>query len=224
MPRLINTIKSRVARNLVWTMTGMAKNLNVSKKTVQMIVKNNLKAKSLAQKQKILLTDCIKVARFDHCQKILSKIKKNMPIIQFTDEKYFTVNPITHSCTSRYIAKGRAKDIPDHIKCVQNSKYLAKIMMLGLDASKGLKMDPVYLPIGLRMGAKDYLELVLNAHVLPWIQDNFNDDKTMVLMQDGAPCHNANLIQNWLWTHIKFWPKDVWPSSSPDLNPLDFSL
>ena len=41
------------------------------------------------------------------------------------------------------------------------------IMMFGLVASNGLKMDPVYLPIGLRMGAKDYLELVLKPHVLP---------------------------------------------------------
>ena len=91
-------------------------------------------------------------------------------------------------------------------KSVQNSKHPAMIMMFGLVASNGLKMDPVYLPIGLRMGAKDYLEWVLKPHVLPWIQDNFDDDDNMVLMQGRAPCHTANLVQNWLRTHIEFWP------------------
>ena len=46
----------------------------------------------------------------------MNKLKKKMPIILFTDEKYFTVDPITNSRTSRYIAKGRAKDIPDHVQ------------------------------------------------------------------------------------------------------------
>jgi hypothetical protein len=31
-------------------------------------------------------------------------------------------------------------------------------------------------------------------------------------------------VQNWPEENINFWPKDVVPSSSPDLNPLDFSL
>jgi transposase len=223
-PRLINAIKSRVARNPVRTMRGMARDLNVSEKTVRRIVKKNLKAKSFARNQKFLLTDRIKISRLERCKKIMNQLKKKTPIILFTDEKYFTVDPITNSRTSRYIAKGRAKDVPDHVKSVQNTKHPAQIMMFGLVASNGLKMDPVYLPIGLRMGAKDYLELVLKPHVLPWIQENFDDDDNVVLMQDGAPCHTANLVQNWLRTRINFWPKDVWPPSSPDLNPLDFSI
>ena len=102
--------------------------------------------------------------------------------------------------------RGGPRTSPITSKSVQNSKHPAMIMMFGLVASNGLKMDPVYLPIGLRMGAKDYLEWVLKPHVLPWIQDNFDDDDNMVLMQGRAPCHTANLVQNWLRTHIEFWP------------------
>ena len=96
-----------------------------------------------------------------------------MPIILFTGKKYLTVDPISSSHTNRYIAKGRAKDAPDHIRLVQNTNHPAQIMMFGLASSNGMKMDPVYLPIGLRMGGKEYLELVLKAHMLPWIQTNF---------------------------------------------------
>ncbi len=74
------------------------------------------------------------------------------------------------------------------------------------------------------MGAKDYLEQILKSHVLPWIQINFSNNEDVVLMQDGASCHPAKSVQNWLKENINFWPKDVWPPSSPDLNPLDFSL
>ena len=96
-----------------------------------------------------------------------------MRIILFMGEKYLTVDPFSSSHTNRYIAKGRAKDAPDHIRLVQNTYHPAQIMMFGLASSNGMKMDPVYLPIGLRMGGKEYLELVLKAHMLPWIQTNF---------------------------------------------------
>ena len=46
-------------------------------------------------------------------------------------------------------------------------------MMFGLASSNGMKKDPVYLPIRLRIGVKEYLELVLKAHMLPWIQTHF---------------------------------------------------
>ena len=223
-PRLINVVRSRVARNPIRSMRGMARELGVSDFTIRKIVKCNLKSKSFARNQKFLLTDRLKTSRLERCRKILAQFKKKTPIVLFTDEKYFTVDPIVNSRTARYIAKGRAKDAPDHIRSVQNSKHPAQIMMFGLVSSNGLKMDPVFLPIGLRMGGKDYLEIVLKANVLPWIRANFDNTDNVVLMQDGAPCHTSNLVQNWLRANVNFWPKDVWPPSSPDLNPLDFSI
>jgi len=86
------------------------------------------------------------------------------------------------------------------------------------------KLPPVFLEKGMRMGSKEYLEEVLKAHVKPWIDANFPDATNVVLMQDGAPCHTSKVVQKWLSENINFWPKDVWPPSSPDLNPLDFSI
>jgi hypothetical protein len=97
-------------------------------------------------------------------------------------------------------------------------------MMFGMVASNGLKMPPVFLKQGLRMGAKEYLEEILQPHVLPWIQKNFPDLSEVVFMQDGAPCHTAKSVQKWLSDNLNFWSKDMWPPSSPDLNPLDFSI
>ena len=64
-------------------------------------------------------------------------------------------------------------------------------------------MDPVYLPIGLRMGSKENLELILEAHVFPWILSNFNNTRNFVLMPDRAPCYTLNVVR----VHLNFWPK-----------------
>ncbi|QQP58172.1 Uncharacterized protein FKW44_003403, partial [Caligus rogercresseyi] len=46
-----------------------------------------------------------------------------------------------------------------------------------------------------------------------------------VWTQDGAPSHTSDLCQKFCTTNMAhFWPKDMWPSSSPDLNPLDFAV
>ena len=47
----------------------------------------------------------------------------------------------------------------------------------------------------------------------------------MVLVQDSAQAHTAQLVQNLLRRKIpKFVPKEKWPSSSPDLNPSGYWL
>jgi len=222
--KVINVVRSRINRNSVRSMRAMAKDLKVSEWTVRNIVKNKLGARSLARTSRFLLTERLKSLRLERCKKLLWILKKNTPVILFTDEKYFTVNQVLNSRNNRYITKKRVKDVPDHVKSVKKSKHPAQIMVFGLVASNGLKMPPVFLKSGFRMGAKDYLDQILMPHVLPWIQTNFSNDDNVILMQDGAPCHTAKSVQKWLADNINFWPKDMWPPSSPDLNPLDFSI
>ena len=43
-----------------------------------------------------------------------------------------------------------------------------------------------------------------------------------IFMQDGAPAHTAIRTQKWLSEYLPgFWEKGVWPSNSPDLNPIE---
>ena len=50
-----------------------------------------------------------------------------------------------------------------------------------------------------------------------------SNGKSFVFQQDLATAQTAKknvyLLQS---SKIKLWPKDVWPSNSPDLNPLDY--
>ncbi|QQP35479.1 Uncharacterized protein FKW44_023715 [Caligus rogercresseyi] len=46
-----------------------------------------------------------------------------------------------------------------------------------------------------------------------------------VWTQDGAASNTSDLYQKFCTAIMAhFWPKDMWPSSSPDLNPLDFAV
>ena len=65
---------------------------------------------------------------------------------------------------------------------------------------------------------------ILKNQVLPWIKANFNEHEEVVFQQDGAPSHTSKKTQTWLKESMKFWPKHLWPPSSPDLNPFDYSI
>ena len=49
--------------------------------------------------------------------------------------------------------------------------------------------------------------------------------KGITLQQDGTTSHTARLVQDWCKDNFKsFWPKELWPPSSPDLNSMDFGI
>ena len=46
------------------------------------------------------------------------------------------------------------------------------------------------------------------------------ETKATWYMQDGAPCHTAKSVQQWLIDcDVKYF--DDWPANSPDLNPIE---
>lgn len=60
------------------------------------------------------------------------------------------------------------------------------------------------------------------AFVLPTCQGQFGEDY-YCYQQDEAPSHAAIIVQNWCAENLAdFLKKKEWPSSSSDLNPLDF--
>ena len=93
-----------------------------------------------------------------------------------------------------------------------------------LTSSNGKKMPPAFPHPGLKIDAQDYIESVLKPHVLSWIQVNYPEPAKCVFMQDGALCDKSKVTQQWVAYYLKFWPKNISPPNSPDLNPLDFSI
>ena len=198
-------VKGRIKTNPLKTRRAMAREMNVLKKTTRRVVHDHLGTKSRTKERRFLLTQRLKALKL-----------QKMPIILFSDERYFIVIQIHNSMTNRFISTLKNRIVSDDIKSISQTKHPSQVMLFGLLAFNGLKMTPVFLLSGFRMGAREYLDEVLCPHVLPWVQANFGDDQNYVLMKHEAPCHTANLVQNWLRENINFWNKD--------LNPLDISI
>ena len=105
---------------------------------------------------------------------------------------------------------------------VSTTKDTASIMMLGVVASNGRKILPVWFELGCRLTSAVYKE-VLETQALP-LSKKFSKKLDYVFQQDGAPIHTAKTVHNWLDANMSFYPKNFWLLQSPALNPLDFRL
>jgi inhibitor of nuclear factor kappa-B kinase subunit alpha len=82
-------------------------------------------------------------------------------------------------------------------------------------------MPPYFFDQGLKVTADVYLK-VLQDVVVPWMK-KVAAGRHFIFQQDGAPAHNAKKTQKWLAENVpEFWEKEIWPPSSPDINPLDY--
>lgn len=78
----------------------------------------------------------------------------------------------------------------------------------------------IFVPEGEKVNAV-ICQRILATELIPWIERNYAKG-TCVFQQDGTPAHTANSTQKFLGDNISFWPKEIRPLSSPDLNVLDY--
>ena len=86
-----------------------------------------------------------------------------------------------------------------------------------------VKTPLIFIEEGVKVNQNVYKDM-LEAKVLPWVNSEVWP-RSYAFQQDGAPAHTANSVQDWCQDNFeRFWPKCFWPPSSPDLNPMDFSV
>ena len=66
---------------------------------------------------------------------------------------------------------------------------------------------------------KEWYQHILREQLLPTMEEQLGDEQCL-FQHDGAPCHKANVIPNWLREqNINI--LGPWPGNSPDLNPIE---
>ena len=119
---------------------------------------------------------------------------------------------------SQVIAASPAEVLP-----VLESKHPASVMIFGVVPCNGHIMPTHFVPAGERIGTTEYLT-ILEEVLIPWLEQHYNLDD-VVLVQDSAPAHTAQQVQNLLRRKIpKFVPKKKWSPSSLILNPSGYWL
>ena len=84
-------------------------------------------------------------------------------------------------------------------------------------------MPPHFIEAGLKINTAEYLKILKDV-LMSWIRRKYDPFKVM-LVQDSAPAHRAKKVQDFLKENLPLMvPKDIWPSSSPDLNVCDYWL
>ena len=198
-------------------MGKLARARHVSRSTISRAVREDLGMKSFTRRRQNLLTEAARAIRRERAPKVLNLLKHGGSEVRvFVDEKKFVVEEVANRRNSRVIAFS-----PDEVAPVMKGKNPASVMVFGAVASDGRVMPPHFIPAGVRIGAEEYL-VILKEALIPWMAKYYALDKVM-LVQDSAPAHAAQRVQDFLSRRIPlFVTKEVWPSNSPDLNPCDF--
>ena len=220
---MINAVKARIRRNPKRSMRAMARDMNVSEKTIRNIVKIDLKMSSFKMQTRQYLTDLQKEKRLARAKILLNKLKAGTDTdeIIFSDEKLFTVESSFNRQNDRVLAKSSA-DIPDLTRSVFRRQKPSSVMVWAV-ISKTWKSPIIFVPQGVKVNTNVYIDTILTP-ALQAAKKHFKD-KPFIFQQDGAPSHTSKKTQKWCQDHFPgFWSKEVWPPSSPDLNPMDFCV
>lgn len=197
----------------------LSKKLNVSRTTIQRIIKKDLGLKSYKKRVIPKVTTVQQAKRRSFAIWARKNVRKDdTKKILFSDEKCFDINGCYNRQNDRIWAVDRGT--ADFVGGThQKTKFPTKVMVW-LGASFNGLTRPVIINGGLNKEAyiRDILPIALE------------DGKKLLgeqftFQQDNASCHTSNDAQKWCNDNFwNFWDKQRWPPNSPDLNVLDYCI
>lgn len=187
------------------------------------IVNRDLNLHAYRRKTGQLLNQRLKTLRLKRSRALLKRYANNgHRKILFSDEKIFIVEKNFNKQNGKIYAKS-SKDASGIASRIQWGHHPSS-MMVWVGASYSGLTEVHFCEKGVKTGAEVYQTTILDLVVKPLSQNLFKN-QPWVFQQDSAPAHKAKTTQNWFQVNnIDFIPSEDWPSSSPDLNPLKYSL
>ncbi len=222
-PELINKVRCRLWRNPQQSIRKMAPKVHTSLSTLQRVVKEDLGLKPYKKRKVQGLTQQQRVKRHQRAKMLLKRFaNQEIDQIVYSDEKLFSVEERVNRQNVRIYAVS-FEDIPEHMRTVQRFQNEDKTMVWAGCSKKG-KLPLVFVDPGTKVNATYYKSHILVNVVKPQCQQMYTNGK-WCFQQDSAPAHKAKICQNWCRQNLPdFISTEEWPPSSPDLNPLDYSI
>lgn len=225
-PVNVEKVRLRLSRNPERTIPTMAQDLNVSTGSMSAILKKKLKVKPLKKNESQELTALQRRKRLERARELIRLYDcDQLPNLVFSDEKTFCIEQYFNKQNDRVWLKGRSADHSDRLR-VTRRQGADQIMVWAAISEKGCT-PLVFLPMGrneVKINQQIYRDKVLRPGLIPWAKEKFGSEP-WTFQQDSAPSHKANGTQNWLKSNVPVLiDRDMWPPSSPDLNPLDYCV
>lgn len=219
-PAVIKAVKERFRRNPARSARKMAREMNMSHTSMQNVIKKDL-GYSAFKKQKIHGLTRKNIADRVARSRLLLKTHAGHNII-FSDEKLFTLEATLNKQNDR-VYGACLRDIPADKRAVERYQNASAVMVWGAISTKG-KLPLLFIDRGVKINKEYYLQHVIKGHLNPCAKMLFGKD-SFCFQQDSAPAHKALIVQKWCNQNLPcFISSSEWPASSPDLNPLDFSI
>ena len=183
---------------------------NVSVRSIQQFLHDDLGYRSYRARRKPLLTAVQKAKRLKFAEKYSVWSDEDWRGVLWSDEATFTV---TGSQYDRVYRRPHS-DALDPKFTTKTVKHPDSVMVWGCFSYYGVG-SLVVLPKNIKVNQGVYLELLCDH-----LPDSFEKTQARVSMQDGAPCHTAKAVVTWLDDCMVNYFKD-WPGNSPDINPVE---
>lgn len=218
----VKRLREKVRRNNKRSFRKIAKEMEISEKSVRRIASDaGISSKTFLTRN--LITENQKVKRVIRSTDLSNWMENNPEkIVLWTDESQIEFDSFKNKQTDRILM---TSETPKRDRIRMKSKNPEKVMIFGLVGSDGSKMPLIFMPKGVTLSSPTYRTFILDE-VVSWIRERYEPGQT-ILMQNGAPPHTSNVTQQFLTEQLGesgYWNKTQWPPSSPDLNPLDFSI
>ncbi|KAI6659697.1 hypothetical protein LOD99_14622 [Oopsacas minuta] len=130
---------------------------------------------------------------------------------------------MAYNCQNSRILAPDQKFISSSIRTIKLTQKPTSVMVWGAITSDG-RTPVVFIDKGVIINKEVYVESTLENALKPWAGKRFNGAH-WVSQQDSALSHKAKMTSEWLKLNVpEFISTEEWPTSSPDLNPMDFCI
>lgn len=222
-PKLIKNVREKIRRNPRRSMRKLAKEAQTSARTMRRVCENDLQMSPYKLQKRQLLSAPTIEKRLTRSRLLLNRIRDGtLPNIIFSDEKLFSVQQSHNHQNDRVLSRS-LEAIPGNAGKVFRTQKPASVMVWAAISESG-KSLLVFVPQGVKINKERYIEDILEGALRPWCNSVYGDE-AWSFQQDGATSHTAGVTQQWCRENCPYWiSKEEWPPSSPDLNPMDYSL
>lgn len=222
-PAAIKAVRSRLHRNPVRKQKIMALQMTLKRSSIKTIINRDLKLRAYRRKKGHLLNNRLKNLRRLRSRVLLERYGENEHRnILFSDEKIFTIEETFNKQNDKVYARSSEQASQIAPRVIRG--HHPSSVMVWLGASYRGMTEVHFCEKGVKTGALVYQNTVLDKVVKPLTHTLFKN-QPWVFQQDSAPAHKAKSTQKWFRdNNIDFIACEDWPSSSPDLNPLDYSI
>ena len=138
----------------------------------------------------------------------------------FQDEKDFSLQVPTNRQNNRVYFNGPKKDVqPEHLYS-EGNKFSKKIMVSAMITWKGVSQPFFIGGKGIKVNGTSYMKHLRDVLIRP--VEAMYPNKDFIFVQDTAPSHHTNQVQNSLKQKLKFRfvKNTTWPPKLPDYSPL----